>query len=122
MKQTPTFNNQDHDILINLVNTVKSNHDHLLEKMAEVGGDVAEIKDGTAAQISNHESRIRIMEDIIKVYEPKPLVQMLMSHERWISEFKLTWRNASVVLVAFGGIVGFLFARIQDIVNIFIKK
>lgn len=87
----------DHDTLIRLETKV----DSVLES-------VKEIKDGTAAQLANHEQRINDMEKLRDELNPKELVTQIKSNAQWIHDFKLTWKIILAISASIGGIVGFI--------------
>lgn len=119
--ETHDFNKTDHDILITLVENVKNNHTTILDKIDGVKNDVSEIKENVSMKIADHEIRIRSLEKLRDEIKPESMVEILLKNEKWISEYKITWKLMLTVASIIAGVVGFLLSTLADYLKLFGK-
>src|SRR3990167_11010788 len=72
-------------------------------KLDQLTRDVKDLKDGTSIHIAHLEQRMDAMETIRDQYDPKTFVPMILSHEQWIHDYKLTKRLFLIAAGAAGG-------------------
>ena len=77
-------------------------------KLDQLTRDVKDLKDGTSIHIANLEQRVDTMETIRDQYDPKTFVPMILSHEQWIHDYKLTQRLFLIAAGAAGGVLAFI--------------
>ena len=99
---TDTAALRDHDLLVGLNG-----------KVDRVSEDIKEIKNNSAVTFDNHERRIRSLEDTTKIYDPVSIYRMVKEHDRWIEDFKTSWRTALLLSSLLGGVVGFILSIIN---------
>jgi hypothetical protein len=76
----------DHDILITLVETVKSNQAAVLDKINDVKDKVQEVNDGISTKVNDHEVRLKSIEEIIQLVQPKKSFAQLQDLITWKSQ------------------------------------
>lgn len=109
----------DHDILITLVETVKNNHAALLDKIAGVKEDVSEIKEGVNLKLADHEVRIKALEKLRDEVQPETTLEIIKRNDKWINEFKITWKTVLVITAAASAIITFILTTLIHINNLF---
>lgn len=116
INQTP-----DHDILITLVETVKNNHITVMDKIGDVKADVAELKDVVNLRIVDHEIRIKALEKLRDEVQPETVLEIIRRNDKWINDFKLTWKVTLGIASTIAAIIGFILATAVEIFKIFGK-
>lgn len=109
----------DHDILITLVETVKNNHVAMLDKIAQLKQDVSEIKDNVNLQITNHELRIKALEEVHNKVNPEVELKKLNDVYQWSHDFRITWKFILGVAIAVSSIISFFLGTILDVFQLF---
>lgn len=95
---------RDHDLLVGLNG-----------KVDRMGDDIREIKSNTAVTFDNQEKRIRNLEDTTKIYDLVSINKTVKDHEKWIDDFKASWKMALFLVGLFSGVIGFIFSTINYI-------
>lgn len=116
----------DHDVLITLVETVKNQHTALLGKIEDVRNNVRqirdvelrELKDGIHVKVADHEARIRTIEAEHERVNPEKAVELLQIHDKWITEFKITWKTILVIVGAGSSAVTFILSFVIQLSKI----
>lgn len=109
----------DHDLLITLVETVKNNHTAVLDKIADVKDDVADIKEGVNLRIADHEVRIKELEKIRDELQPYMLADLIKKNNQWINDFRLTWKITLGIASSVAATVGFIIGIIIEVLRFF---
>ncbi len=109
----------DHDILITLVESVKNNHATILDKIADIKEDVAEIKAGINLRIADHEIRIKALEKMRDELRPHTMAEIIEKNNQWINDFRLTWKITLGIASAVAAIVGFVIATVIEVLRLF---
>lgn len=97
----------DHDTLIRLESKV----DSLIT-------DIRDLKDGTSQKLTDHETRIRIMEKMAEVSQPEANIKKLNEVYGWVHDFKVRWQFVVAVAGLVGGVVGFILTLIGSSFNL----
>lgn len=97
----------DHDLLIRLD-----------QKMNGISTDMKELKDGLYARVSTLEQKIIIYDKLIAEYPISDLTKMLMEDHKWISDFKLTSKLFSFLLVGIGSLLTIITTIVLNVTNI----
>lgn len=118
---TMTNQTPDHDILITLVESVKNNHTTVMDKIGDVKADVAELKDVVNLRIVDHEIRIKALEKLRDEVQPETVLEIIRRNDKWINDFKLTWKVTLGIASTIAAIIGFILATVVEIFKIFGK-
>lgn len=115
----PTQDLTDHDILITLVESTKNNHATLLDKMSDVKADVMDLKSMVNLKIADHEIRIKELEKLRDELQPHTLVEILRKNDKWINDFKLTWKVTLGIASGIATVIGFILATVAQVFKLF---
>lgn len=99
----------------------RTDHDTLIRVEALMNGlvsDVKDLKDGTAARLIEHETRLRSLEKIADEYKPGPLVNQLMENTNNIRDMRTSKNTVFLVASVVGGIIAFLFMVVSNVLGI----
>lgn len=113
--------NTDHDILITLVETVKNNHVAMLDKISQLKQDISEIKDNVNLQITNHELRIKAIEEVHNKVNTEAELKKLNEVYNWSHDFRITWKFILGVAIGVSSIISFFLGTILDVFKLFGK-
>jgi len=108
----------DHDILITLVETVNNNHKNISDKILDVKADIGSIRDGISAQISNHEIRIKMLEELTVKIRLEDQVKRLDEVYDWMKGFRLTWKFVIGTSITVSSIIGFILGTIIQVLHL----
>lgn len=97
----------DHDLLIR-VDT----------KLTQLSLDVKDVKDGLTSRVSVLEAKTTSYDQILAEYPPQKNVTLLMAHEKWINDFKLTWKLLVALSVGLSSLITFILVTILNFLNI----
>lgn len=97
----------DHDLLIR-VDT----------KLTQLSLDVKDVKDGLTGRVSVLETKTIAYDQILAEYPPKRNVDMLYAHEKWINDFKLTWKLVISMSIAISSVITFILMALGQTLNI----
>lgn len=111
----------DHDILITLVESTKNNHTTVMDKISDVKADVIDLKNAINLKIADHEIRIKELEKLRDELQPHSLVETLKKNDKWINDFKLTWKVTIGIASGIATVIGFLLATIAQVLQLFGK-
>jgi|GEM_PF-4163650 hypothetical protein len=111
MDQQPSYpvNMTDHDLLIRVD-----------QKLSQLSLDVVKATDGLVSRVSVLEAKAIGYDKTLAEYPPSKLVQMLMTHEKWISEFKITWKQTISLAIGLGSFITFILTAILGIFHIIV--
>lgn len=108
--QTPPI--PDHDLLIEL----KSDFKNFVRQYTV---DIKDIKDGTANKLADLDLRLKLMEKLAVEYPPAQIIPIVRNNEKWISNFKLTWKLIIGIVTTVGALVGFIVNLIANNLHLF---
>ena len=94
---------EDHDMLIVLGKTVELG-------FKSIKDDLIELKDGLYARVANLEERMIKAERIRDQVNPLETVKLVHAHERWINDFKTSWKNLLAAVTSIQVIIGIAIA------------
>lgn len=112
-------NSSDHDILITLVAQVSSNHATLLDKVANLQSDMVEIKSGSSATLTEHEMRIRAIENLQAELNLAALADTVHRDHSFLNDFRARWKQTMALMVALGALLSFLTVNIPVWIKLF---
>lgn len=108
----PLASATDHDILITLVAQVSSNHAALLEKVANLQSDMMDIKSGSNATLTEHEVRLRALEQASAELNLPAIVDTVQRDHSFLNDFRARWKQTIALTAALGAFLTFLAANI----------
>ena len=91
----------DHDTLIRLESKV----DSLIT-------DIKDLKDGTSQKLTDHETRLRVMEKLAEQSQPETNLKKLNDLYQWKHDFQVRWQFIVAAAGVIGGVVGFILTLI----------
>lgn len=97
----------DHDTLIRLESKV----DSLIT-------DIRDLKDGTSQKLTDHETRLRVIEKIAEQSQPETNLKKLNDLYQWKHDFQVRWQFVVGVAGLIGGVVGFVLTLIGSYFNL----
>lgn len=96
-QDTKPVNMTDHDLLIRV--------DTVVQRLAL---DVAKTNDGLTSRIAALEAAKIGYDQIVAEYPPSKAFERIAANERWINEFKLTWKIMLAISGGIGALVSFI--------------
>src|SRR3990167_6761786 len=90
---------EDHDMLIGLGKTVELG-------FKSIKDDLIELKYGLYARVANLEERMTKTERIRDQVNPLETVKLVHAHEKWINDFKTSWKTLLTVATSIQVIIG----------------
>lgn len=107
MEELASPHYSDHDLLIRLDT-----------KLLDVSRDVREVKDNTQSAISALQQKVIGYDQIFIEYPPKRINEMTLAHEKWISDFKLTYRLIIGMAIGISSIITFILTSLGYVLNL----
>ena len=92
-----------------------------MDKIGDVKADVAELKDVVNLRIVDHEIRIKALEKLRDEVQPETVLEIIRRNDKWINDFKLTWKVTLGIASTIAAIIGFILATVVEIFKIFGK-
>lgn len=118
MDQAQQALQSDHDILLGLAKTVELQHIETMGKIADVKSDVKNIVDGTSAQISNHETRLQILERSREQLSALKITDIAIENNKEIMRLKNYWKAIAGLIALLAGVIIWLLNVINGYVRI----
>lgn len=118
MDQAQQALQSDHDILLGLAKTVELQHVETMGKIADVKSDVKNIVDGTSAQISNHETRLQILERSREQLSALKITDIAIENNKEIMRLKNYWKAIAGLIALLAGVIIWLLNVINGYVRI----
>lgn len=106
MKDELPLQQSDHDLIVSMVATNKLSQSTVLERIADVKTDIAELKGNFTSQIGIFDSRIRTLESLAISSNPAENLKKLEAHDEFINDYKSTHKDRNAML-------GFLFSLLS---------
>lgn len=100
----------DHDLLI----TLKANFDTF---QSQYTLDMKELKDGTQFTLSDHEKRIKVVEEIVQVTTPVESLKQFKTLQQEVHDFKTTANAFRLIAGLVGGAIMYLLTQIPNLIR-----
>lgn len=100
-------NMSDHDLLIRVD-----------QKLTQLSVDVVKATDGLTQRVAVLEAKASGYDQTLAEYPPTKLVNMLMTHEKWINDFKITWKTTLAVSIGMGSLITFILTAVLGVLKI----
>lgn len=100
-------NMTDHDLLIRLD-----------QKVTQLSLDVGKTNDGLTSRLGIVENRIIFYDQLLVEYPPKTNREMVLAHDKWIGDFKLTWKIILSITIALSSIITFTLMAVGQALHI----
>ena len=110
----------DHDILLLLSQTVKTNHTILKDQMYNLSENVNDIKSGIYKQLADHEARIRIIEDIHTKLDPVMVKEQVEKNTKALAFYSDAYKIFFGIVVLLNILYGLVITNIINLHKLFL--
>lgn len=110
----------DHDILLLLSQTVKTNHTILKDQMDNLSENVNDIKSGIYKQLADHEARIRIIEDIHTKLDPVMVKEQVEKNTKALAFYSDAYKIFFGIVVLLNILYGLVITNIINLHKLFL--